>query len=331
MIKRCLQALALVSPHSALALALGTAHIPASVPEKYQMWRAAAAQVLTGRGDADSLATAAALSFVGPATRPKTDSATLKSAAVELAAKASELDPENPSIGWLRLQLCANTPGCDVRDAATTMRWVDADNGAAWLPTLATAQKDKDSMEVDRILADMAQGVRFDLYWNRTVVLLFDTLKRAGSALPPKYLPSDSARLNEAMGVAGSEIIPPFAPLLNACRDSAGTERRESCLKLSRVMQRADTVVAQMAGFSIERRLSPPDSKEARSIAEHRRVLEWRVSAASQFDVPILPWLKSARARARIAQMRTMHREEDVDVAILREHRMPLEPPEDHR
>ena len=184
--------------------------------------------------------------------------------AVELAVRASELDPGNPSIGWLRLQLCANTPGCDIRDAATAMRWIDAENGAAWLPTLAAAQKDKDAVETDRILTDMARGVRFDLYWNRTVVLLFDALKNAGGTLPAKYLASDLSRLSEAMGIASAEIIPPFAPLHSACHDPADAERRDSCLKLSKTMQRGDTVIVQMTGFSMERRLSPPDSKEAR-------------------------------------------------------------------
>jgi hypothetical protein len=258
---------------------------------------------LIGRGDAESLATAAALAFAGASAHLKTDLAAQKSAAVELAAKSNELDPENPSIGWLRLQLCANTPGCDIRDAATSMRWVDADNGAAWMATLAVAQKEKDTVEVDRILTDMAQGVRFDLYWNRTVV-------------------------SEAIAVAGAEIIPPFTPLLSACRDPSGAERRENCLKLSKIMQRGDTVAAQLAGFSLERRLSPPESKETRAVADHRHVLEWRVSTAGQIEEPLLPWLKNARARARIAEMRAMPREEDVDIAILREHKMPLEPPD---
>jgi hypothetical protein len=322
MIMRCLQALALVCTHSALAFALSAARGPAAAPtaDKYQTWRADAAQVLSARGDAGSLATAAALSFA--ARRP---------GAVELAVRASELDPGNPSIGWLRLQLCANTPGCDIRDAATAMRWIDAENGAAWLPTLAAAQKDKDDVEIDRILTDMARGVRFDLYWNRTVVLLFDALKKAGGTLPAKYLPSDLSRLSEAMGIASAEIIPPFAPLHSACHDPADAERRDSCLKLSKIMQRGDTVIVQMTGFSMERRLSPPDSKEARTVAEHRRVLEFRMSAARQFDEPMLPWLRSARARARIAQMRAIPREEDLEIAILRKRKMPLEPPEDPR
>jgi hypothetical protein len=325
-----LRALALVSTHSALAFTLSAkASGAAAQVDKDQTLRASASKVMAARGDANSLATAAALRFLCGPARGKGDSAAFKSAAVELAGKASELDPANPRIGWLRLQLCANTPGCDVRDAATSMRWVDADNGAAWLPTLAAAQRDRDPTEVDRILAEMAQGTRFDLYWNRTVVLLFDALKKARGALPTGYLPSDLARLSEAMGVAGAEVVPSLTPLLNACREPANAERRDSCIKVSRIMQRGDTVIAQMAGFSIERRLSQPESKEARTIAEHRRVLEWRTSEASQSDAPILPWLKNARARHRVAQMRALPREEDVDIAILRERRIPLEPPED--
>ncbi len=318
MIKRCLAVLALMSAHSALAFAASGAHGAAPAPDRYQVWRAAAAQILIGRGDAGSLATAAALSL-----------ASNKSAAVELANKANELDPENPSIAWMRLQICTNTPGCDIRDAATTMRWVDAENSAAWMPTLAAAAKDRDPMEVARVLADMARGARFDVYWNRTVVLLFDALKKARSGLPANYVPSDLARLSEAMLVAGATVVPSFAPLQNACRDSLGGERQGNCLKVSKIMQRGDTVMAQLAGFALERRLVPPDSKEARIVAERRHVLEWRVSTANLFNEPILPWLRNARARAQVARMRAIPREEDVDIAILREHRMPIEPPED--
>jgi hypothetical protein len=332
MIKRCWQALALAMTLPALASAAGSAHGGAAVPtaDRYQTWRAAAAQTLIDSGDANSLATAAALRHIGLAARSKADSDALKST-VELAGKASDLAPENPTIIWLRLQLCAASSGCDIRDAATTMRWVDAENGAAWIATLAAAQKEGDAVEVDRILADMAHGAYFDLYWNRTVVLLFDALKRAGGRLPARYLPSDVARLLEAMEIASAETIPSLTPLLSACREPAAAERRDLCLRVAKIMQRGDTVVAQLAGLSIERRLTPPDSKEGRSVAERRRVLEWRVSNANRFDLPVLPWLINSRARARVVQMRAMPREEDVDIAILRGHNIPLEPPEEHR
>lgn len=328
MIKRCLQALVLVGMHAAATFAAGVAPDCAASPGagKYSAWRTQAAQALSRRGDGRSIATAAALCFAASASKGRADPEARRSA-VELAAHASELDPQNPGIGWLRLQLCANLPGCDIRDAATTLRWVDADNGAVWLPTLAAAQKDKDSVEIDRVLSDMAEGSRFDYYWNPTVVLLFDSLRRARGELPPHYLTSDLARLNEAMAVAGGEIAPPLTAVLTVCRDPSGAERRENCLKLSRVMQRADTVTAQMAGLHIEKSLVAADGKEARILAERRRILEWRALRANQ-ESPALPWLKDSMARERIGEMRAAPREEDVDIAILRKRKIPLEPPE---
>jgi hypothetical protein len=323
MIARCLLLLVLVSAYST---AVAGRSNPGAAVDKFGAWRDRAAQALIARADADSLATAAALRFIGSGATPDGSRA-----AVELAARASELAPQNPGIGWLHLRLCASTPACDVRDVATVMRWVDADNGAAWLPTLAAAQKDRDTTEVDRILADMARGTRFDLYFNRVVVLMFDALAGARQDLPGAYAASDASRFRAVDGIAAGEIIPRFSPLLDACREpAAAPDRRELCLKLAKTMQRGDTVIAQLIGFNLERHLLAPDSKEARSIGERRHVLEWRVAEASKFDSPLLPWLRNARARARLAQMRVMPREEDVCIAILKQHKMAIEPPETH-
>ncbi|MGB6308997.1 MAG: hypothetical protein WBF89_14520 [Steroidobacteraceae bacterium] len=351
MVKHCLLVLALAATHAAAA----PRAIPHAAADKFQTWRTAAAAALSAHTDANSLATAAALRYVGSAnpksgSSSKTDvpsksdsSAKLDPSAkpdpsnkpdpsgLDLAARASELDPQSASISWLHLQLCAKWPACDIRDVATVMRWVDADNGAAWLQTLAAAQRDRDTTEVDRILADMAHGARFDFYWNRIVVMMVDVLDAAHDELPGGYAASDSARLSIASGIASGEIIPPFTALMEACRESnAAADRRDLCLKLSKTMQRGDTVIAQMAGFSIEKHLLAPDSKEARAIAERRHILEWRVAAAAKFDNPLLPWTKNARARARLMHMRAMAREEDVCIAILRQHNMALEPPEAH-
>jgi hypothetical protein len=339
MVKRCLLVLAFVATHSVAAAgpgapgAMATAAGSHAAAEKYRAWRAAAAQTLISRADANSLATAAALRYVGSGGgMGKTAGAGQKPSAVELAARASELQPQNAGIGWLHLQLCSGTPNCDIRDVATVMRWVDADNGAAWLQTLAAAQRDPDQTEVDRILADMAHGARFDLYWNRILVLMIDALSAARSELPGGFAGSDAARLTTVTGIASGEVIPAFAPLVEACRESNGMpERHELCLRLSKTMQRGDTIITQMAGFSIERHLVSPDSKEARAISERKHVLEWRLTEAAKFDTPLLPWMKNARARARLAHMRAMPREEDVCIAILREHKMALDPPEEHR
>ncbi len=336
---RCLAVLVLGAAHPSLAgVAPAAAAARSGSPAqavKYQHWRIAAATVLAARGDANSLAAAAALRFAGPAGGPtgaaKTGStgSTAAPTALELAARAAELAPQNASIGWLQLQLCAATPSCDVRDAATVMRWEDADNGAAWLQILAMAQKQKDATEVQRVLSDMAQAARFDYYWNRIVVLMADALHAAHGRLPSGFADSDSARLSTVNAIAGGELIPSLAALVEACRESSAIpERRELCLKLSRTMQRSDSIAAQMVGFSIERRLHAPDSKEVRAIADRKHVLEWRVASAAKFDDPILPWTKNARARVRLAHMRALPREEDVCIAILREHNIALEPPE---
>jgi hypothetical protein len=324
MLKRCLTLLVL----------LIFAHVPIASAEMdaYAEWRSEAARVLAARSDSASLATAAALTYLGPPSRSKAESAKAASAAVEYAAKATDLAPDNPAIGWLRLHLCAHATACDLKDAATTMRWVDADNAAAWLPTLASAQRDRDTTEVDRILTDMTQGKRFDFYGNRATVMMFDALKRARPALPKHYADSDLARLNEALNVTSAAFMPSFSPVINACRETAADgERRESCLKLSKIMQKADAVMTQLVGFAIERRLTAVDTREQRALAERRRVLEWRVASANGADTPLLPWLRNARARSRLAKMRALPREEDVYIALLREHGMPLDPPEDRR
>ena len=300
---------------------------PASPADKFQIWRSEAVRALTARGDANSVATAAALSFTSSFAAPGA-----APTALQLIARASDLAPENAAIGWLHLQLCATAPACDSREAATVLRWVDADNAAAWLAELSTAQKDKDTVEVERVLADMARGTRFDLYYNQIMVMMFDALTGVRHELPGGVVASDTARLTALAGVANAEIVPAFSSLIDACREAAPrSERREDCMKVAKIMQRGDTVIVQMVGFGVERRLIPADSKEAKSLAERRRLLEWRMSAAGKLDVAILPWTQSARTRTRLAAMRSRPREEDVCIALLREHKMPLEPAESHR
>ena len=289
-----------------------------------------AAHALAARGDAWSLATAAALSVAGP-PRSKAEAGKAAVTAAVFAARASSLAPDDPSIAWLHLHLCANAPSCDIREAATTMRWVDADNAAAWLPTLAEAQRDKDTVQVDRVLAEMAEGRRFDLYGNHATVMMFDALKRVRPQLPAPYVQSDLTRLTEALGLTASSFMPSFSGLINACRDAQSVERREVCVRVSKILQKSDSVMAQLVGFAVDKRLAPADSREARVVAERRRLLEWRASSANISDTPLLPWLRNARARSRLAKMRAQAREEDVYMALLKEHGLPLEPPEDRR
>jgi len=316
----------------ALLLALSASQASAAAGtstgiERYVSWRATAARILAQRADAESLAAAAALTFLAHATHA--EATAQHAAAVELASRASALAPADAPIAWLRLELCAATLGCDIRDPATAMRWIDADNAAAWLPSLVLAERERNGVEVERILNEMALAQRFDFHWSRTVLRLFDALRSMRTALPAGYVPSDLARYQEATDVADLEVLPPLAPLGAACRGSA--ERREPCLKVATLMQRGDTVIAQMAGFGIEKRWIAPESREAHALAERRQLLEWRLAAANRAEESILPWRTSGYARRRIAALRTHAREEDVLLVVLRQNRLPLEPAEGSR
>lgn len=321
----CLRVLALLATISAGAGARAAAPLHTSLPTgtpHSRAWALTAIDALKRHGDPDSLATAAALGMIGG---PNPD-------ALGLVDRASELAPVDAPIGWIRLRLCAATPTCDVRDAATTMRWLDPDNAAAWLPTLAAAQRDQDAMEVDRVLADMAQAAHFDFYWNRIVVLMFESLEQVAKSLPGGGYASESARLVDITGVASAEMIPPLGALTDACRETspatlADAGRRESCLKVAKTLQQGDTITAELLGISLEKRLVPADGREFHALAERRRVLEWRIAQLAKFDTPLLPWIGNAHARLRLARMRSLRREQDVVLAILRAEGSAVDPP----
>jgi hypothetical protein len=306
---------------AAFLAAGGLAATPPAREPDHRALRQEAISALILHATPDTLATAAALSYKLP-TSPT---------ALELSVSAAEAAPQDAAIAWLHLRLCVEAPLCDFRDAATVLRWVDADNGASWLPILDTAVKDHDVTEIDRLIEEMSLAPHFDLYWNRLVVRITDTLKQQHATLPKGFAGSDAERFDLVSGIV-SELVPGFSLLLDACRSSPpGSERRDRCLKLSLIMQKSDTVAAQIAGFGVERRLVNPDSKEARALVERRRLLEWRVATAAQFDAPVLPWLMNARAHARLVKMHSLPREEDVCIAILKEHKIGTEPAETHR
>lgn len=276
-------------------------------------WKLAAISALAARGDANSLATAAMLSTAGGA---------------ELAVRASELAPESAPLAWIKLRLCALTMGCDFRDAATAMRWVDADNPIAWLPTLDVAQHDQDTVEVERILFDMSQGKRFMAYTVPVSVLMFDALDAVAPELPREVVDTDASRLALVMAIAQARLVPAFSALEDACRDSPqGSERRDSCLTIARRLQHSDTVAGELAGIALERRTWPPESREARTLAERRRLLDWQQRTAERFDSPLLPWVRPRHTRWHLEQMRALHREQDVLLAVIQAQKTPASVP----
>ncbi len=314
-------------------LATAAGHVPdpagraAKGAQRALRFNAAAIHALEHRDNSAALAAAALLVHFD--SRNAGTGVDEDANALGLAVAAANLAPTDPAIAWIRVRLCATEPGCDNREAATAMRWLDPDNAAAWLPTLAAAHKDHDGVEVDRVLADMAQGARFDIYWNRSVVLLYDALRGVARELPPGVADSDDARFDYAVRVASAGIVPNFQAIVDSCREAvAEPQRREPCLRVAKILQLGDTVLAQVIGLNLEKRFAAADGRDARTLAERRRVLEWRGNAAAKFGSSALPWRRNAQARWRVARMRALRREQDVVEAILREQGSALEPPE---
>ena len=60
--------------------------------------------------------------------------------------------------------------------------------------------------------------------------------------------------------------------------------------------------------------------------ADRRKLLEWRVATAAGPESAAQAVMKSSAARLRLAKMRALPREEDVLLALLRDHKMPTKP-----
>src|ERR1700737_246012 len=82
---------------AALSVNMADAAPPKTEADNYSAWRAVAALPLEARGDARSPATAAALTFAGPPSRSKADTARAAAAALDTAIRASELEPNDPA------------------------------------------------------------------------------------------------------------------------------------------------------------------------------------------------------------------------------------------
>ncbi len=286
-----------------------------ALPSRPAPWLAAAVGLLSAQGDSDSLAAAALLEGTGDG-------------AISLADRAAHLAPDDPAIGWVDLRVCAGTSGCDTRSVAAALRWLDPGNAAAWLPTLAAAERDHDDVETDRVLAHMAHGSYVDFYWNPIVARTFDALRSVAGRLPGHALESDATILAAVEHAAADLIVPRLAGITATCRESqSGTARRTSCERIAQLLRHGDTVDAQYAGFSIGRRFARYGSPGFRALGESRRVLEWRVAKAGGFDKPLLPWLRNAHARWRVERMHKLARQEDVIVAVLRHQGLPIDPP----
>ena len=227
---------------------------------------------LSSRQDSPSLFTAALLAEVGARYGTATVAATHGAPeSVMLARRAVAVAPDDVLDAWNYLSLCAHSPECDTRDAAQSYRQKDADNALGWIYDLNEAERAHDDAAVDHILAQMAHGRVADTHYTATVLRFVDTL----GSLPPaiaKDWGSEGTRGVTAIGLVGSNL-PTFGPLMRSCTaPGVSTQRRQPCLAVAALLERADTTGPQSVGYRLALRLLPPGSSGyAQTQAEQRR------------------------------------------------------------
>jgi hypothetical protein len=298
-------------------LAQGRSGAAATHPPQAQAWYHDATAALEARSDAASLATAALLIH---GTEPHSADAAMH--ALRLVERAVQADPTNHALGWLRLRLCEKAPGCDAGEAAASMRWLDPDNAAAWLTALQRAAAEQDETAIEHALAGMSQASRLRYYWNPTLVMALDALH--AQLARDRHAPAAHAQLARVAALAPAALVPSSQPLFDACQATAPAPRRDTCQHIATLLQSADTIAAQLAGYSLQRRLAPPESAQARIAQERHRALETRVAREARFETAFLPWFRNRVAVHRIELMRQHEREEDCINAVLQEHHVEI-------
>jgi len=243
---------------------------------------------------------------------------------------------KNAGIGWLHLQLCSGTPGCDIRDVATVLRW---GGRGQWRGLAADAGRGGRKTGIRRkwtaFLADMAPrgAFRFLLEPHRGA----DGRRSRGCGadqLPGGLAGSDSAKAGHRPAESpAARSFRPSRPLVEACRESnAAPERRDLCMKLSRDHAAERYHRRATGGFSASRGIcSRPTARRLGRLPSGGMFWSGVRRRRPKFDDPLLPWTKRravpAHGSPRCAPCR---RQEDVCIAILREHKMALDPPEAH-
>jgi hypothetical protein len=204
--------------------------------------------ILTTKPDADSRAAAGLLSL--PIHRDSS---------LALIARALEAEPDRPDLVWLQAQVCQQSPPCDPEPMERHLRELDPSNGAGWMGALARANTSKDDEAKEAALTAISHSDHVDIYWTTLIAHLWRAVDGA------KVLSPWQAEVT-VIGVLAAQAIPAYSPIANACKGERlqRSEVIEVCRGVARAFANGDTVITEMIGVSIAKRVWPEDSSEWR-------------------------------------------------------------------
>lgn len=249
-------------------------------------------------------------------------------AALLLVEGAAQKAPDRPDIVWLQIALCRMVPGCQPEPLEARLRRLDPGNGIVWLGPLAKAQQQRDVAAENEILDVMSRSQRFDIYWN-SLAAHIAVARSQDPSLKTTVLSGGplTSSLNDVIGWLSSVALPALSPIGMSCstQRAANPTIASRCLGVAQAMQRGDTYIAEGMGLGIAQRLAPPASPQSVATDEQILLSTYQRDTAGQI-------MNNQIERERFTQqliklMSSLHREQDVFVAVIRWAGQPLMPP----
>ncbi len=279
----------------------------------YQQSLVRAATDLRKRRDADSLAAAALFSV-------RSDPVD----ALRLIGRARTVAPDRPELTLLHVHICVRATGCDPKPIESEMRKQDPTNAIGWSGNLSRASEVKDEDALDDAIAAAGRARQFNSYFMALVVRLSEATAKS------KSMPLSDAIIAVAGELAGFGL-PDYTSVSKGC----AVERLqrpgllESCRLLAASLMAGDTIIAEMIGVAIAKRVWPVDSPQWQTAVEARRVSKYRSAALSNHE-STGDW-DEANAADYLDLIKVHRREQDAVIAQLLAHDIDPKPPDNWR
>lgn len=239
-----------------------------------------------------------------------------------LMNSAASQAPQRADLAYLYTRLCGLIEGCGTEPLDARLRKLDPGNAVVWLSALAAAQRNRDAAAEEQVLEAMARSARFEIYWNPLVasIALARTQGTQGA----------SVALSDSIGWLAATIVPTVQPLALGCSKTRTSNEQwaQRCRRIANLLINSDTYLTESLGLTLALQVTndPAARTKLEERARARRYL-WRESGeivASQIE-------KDKFAAEQIELIRTLPREQDVYLAIVRWAGRPTTPPADFR
>jgi hypothetical protein len=284
-------------------------------------------------------------------------SATIRTAAAAHRSEAEAIfarvraGTDDPWVLWMSATNCFFGEAlCDRAGAIEALLRIESENAAVWMLALDRAHRGNDGSAALAALQGMAASTRYDQHyvsgiraWTDAFEALptiegFESWARKAASFRDAAPDADELRATATMAgfsMALAYGFPPVAALAERCIPEAVDVEalREACRGAAQVLVKSDTLVSISVGLPVAFRFAADDA-ERRALEQGRLEKDWLMDS---FNLLGFDGFDEAGAidPGEISQLvdrvRTTGSELAMFQSMLREHGMPLQPPDDYR